>query len=220
MSKTIWIARHANRLDFVHPEWFLTAELPYDPPLSEDGLYQAGQLAQRLSQEPIAHIFASPFLRTIQTAHQVAEALALPLKLESGLSEWLNPEWMPDMPDRHSLADLQAQFPRIDPSYVSRVVPEFPETGEIALSRAGQTARLLAEEFSGDLLLVGHGASVMGATTGILGTPVQVNASLCCLIKLVQRQQHWSIELNGDTSHLTHRESVIQFHRAENKVGG
>ncbi len=219
MSKTIWIARHANRLDFVYPEWFLTAELPYDPPLSEDGLYQAGQLAQRLSQESIAHVFASPFLRTIQTAHQVAEALDLPLKLESGLSEWLNPEWMPDMPDRHSLAELQTQFPRIDPSYVSKVVPEFPETGEVALSRAGQAARLLAEEFAGDLLLVGHGASVMGATTGILGTLIQVNASLCSLIKLVQRQQNWSIELNGDTSHLTHRESVIQFHRAENKVG-
>jgi broad specificity phosphatase PhoE len=212
MSKTIWIARHANRLDFVHPEWFLTAELPYDPPLSEDGLEQAQQLAHRLRQEPISHIFASPFLRTVQTAHQVAEVLDLPLKLEFGLSEWLNPEWMPKMPDRQPFSVLQQQFSRIDPGYVSRVVPEYPETGEVALARAGETARILAAEFSGNLLLVGHGASVMGATTGILGTPVQVNASLCCLIKLVRHQERWSIELNGDTSHLSHRESVIQFH--------
>ncbi len=213
MSKTIWIARHANRLDFVHPEWFLTAELPYDPPLSEDGLYQAKQLARRLSKEPISHIFASPFLRTIQTAHQVAEALDLSLKLESGLSEWLNPEWMPGMPDRQPFHLLQQQFPRIDNTYTSKILPQYPETGEVALSRAGQTAKLLAEEFSGNLLLVGHGASVMGATTGILGTPVQVNASLCCLIKLVRSHEHWSIELNGDTSHLNQRESVVQFHR-------
>jgi len=209
MSKTIWIARHANRLDFVHPEWFLTAELPYDPPLSDDGLEQAKQLAHRLRREPISHIFASPFLRTVQTAHQVADILDLPLKLESGLSEWLNPEWMPGMPDRQPLDLLQQQFPRIEASYESKILPQYPETGEEALHRAGETARLLTEEFSGDLLFVGHGASVMGATTGILGTPVQVNASLCCLIKLVRRWSQWAIELNGDTSHLHHQEQVI-----------
>jgi len=41
------------------------------------------QLGQRLKREDIAHIFASPFLRTVQTANQVAEALDLPIKLES-----------------------------------------------------------------------------------------------------------------------------------------
>jgi len=42
------------------------------------------QLGQR-QREGIAHIFASPFLRTVQTANQIAEALDLPIKLESGL---------------------------------------------------------------------------------------------------------------------------------------
>ncbi|HEY9706683.1 MAG TPA: histidine phosphatase family protein, partial [Oculatellaceae cyanobacterium] len=94
MTQTVWIARHGNRLDFVNPEWFNTAERPYDPPLSEDGLIQAKQLGQRLVGEGIIHIFASPFLRTVQTANQVADALDLPIKLEFGLCEWLNPAWM------------------------------------------------------------------------------------------------------------------------------
>ena len=94
MSQIVLIARHANRLDFVYPDWFLTAERRYDPPLSDDGMIQAQQLAKRLKGERITHIFASPFLRTIQTANAIAEVLDLSIKLEIGLSEWLNPEWM------------------------------------------------------------------------------------------------------------------------------
>lgn len=51
MTQIVWIARHGNRLDFVNPEWFNTAERPYDPPLSEDGIVQAKQLGQRLVGE-------------------------------------------------------------------------------------------------------------------------------------------------------------------------
>ncbi len=214
MNQTIWIARHANRLDFVNPDWFLTAERPYDPPLSSDGLVQAKQLAQRLKGESIAHIFASPFLRTVQTANEVASVLDLPIKLESGLSEWLNPHWMPAMPERLSLLTLHEQFPRIDLSYTSRVIAKYPETGEESLERSGETARQLAA-FSEDILLVGHGASVLGATIGLVGgTPesTQVNAALCCLVKLVRDGEKWVMELNGDTSHLSQSEKVIRFH--------
>jgi len=55
---------------------------------------------------------------------------------------------------------LTELFPRIDTSYASRVA-EYPRRK--ALKRAGETAKLLADEFL-DILLVGHGASVLGAT--------------------------------------------------------
>lgn len=213
MTQTVWIARHGNRLDFVNPDWFLTAERPYDPPLSDDGVVQARQLGQRLVGEGIAHIFASPFLRTVQTANQVAQALDLPIKIESGLSEWLNPAWMPAMPEKLPVEVLAQQYPRIDLSYNYRVVANYPETGEQALNRAGETAKLLAAEFPEDILLVGHGASVLGATMGLLGgtTEPEVNAALCCLVKLVHHDQEWVMELNGDTSHLSQTEKVIRF---------
>lgn len=42
-----------------------------------------------LQGEGIGHIYASPFLRTVQTAHEVAKVLDVPVKLEYGLSEGL-----------------------------------------------------------------------------------------------------------------------------------
>ncbi|MGC1393699.1 MAG: histidine phosphatase family protein [Coleofasciculaceae cyanobacterium] len=211
MTQTVWIARHGNRLDFVNPEWFNTAERPYDPPLSEDGVIQASQLGKRLVDSGIKQIFASPFLRTVQTANCVADILDLPIKLESGLSEWLNPAWMISSPERHSMAELQKLFPRIDSSYKSRVIAEYPETLEQVNQRTAQTALHLTREFADDMLLVGHGASVVGATWGLVeGTP-QIQATLCCLVKLVRQKQTWFMELNGDVSHLSQTEDVIRF---------
>lgn len=213
-SQTVWIARHANRLDFVYPEWFNTAPRRYDPPLSEDGFVQAEQLANRLKGEKIQHIFASPFLRTVQTAHAVAAALDLPLKLEWGLCEWLNPDWMSDKPETAPFEELIQDYPRIDLSYQSYVVPQYPETPEaVCLNRAAETASYLAAKFSQDILLVGHGATVLGCTMGLVPgvTENDIRAALCCVVKLVREADQWAIALNGDTSHLTETEAVIRF---------
>ena len=211
MTQTVWIARHGNRLDFVNPEWFNTAKRPYDPPLSDDGILQAKQLGKRLVGEGIAHIFASPFLRTVQTANEVAELLDLPIKLESGLSEWLNPDWMNCQPEKLPVETLQELFPRIDYNYTSCVVPHYPETEEMVDKRTGETVRHLTTKFSEDILLIGHGASVVGTTWGLVAGRPQVNASLCCLVKLVRQEQKWTMELNGDTSHLSQTEKAIRW---------
>ena len=42
-----------------------------------------------MQNENIRHIYASPFLRTVQTAHQVADVLSVPVRIEYGLSEGL-----------------------------------------------------------------------------------------------------------------------------------
>ncbi len=214
MSQIVWIARHANRLDFVNPDWFLTAERRYDPPLSDDGFVQAKQLARRLKAEKISHIFASPFLRTVQTANAVAEALDLSIKLETGLSEWLNPAWMTEEPERHSILELVELFPRIDMSYTPRIAAKYPETRQKVRERSGQTARCLATEcFPENILLVGHGASVLGGAMGLVGAiaETEVKASLCSLVKVMRQDPTWLLELKGDTSHLSQVEEVIRF---------
>ncbi len=214
MNQIVWIARHANRLDFVNPDWFLTAERRYDPPLSDDGIVQTQQLAKRLQAEKIAHIFASPFLRTVQTANAVAEVLDLPIKLETGLSEWLNPDWMTEAPERLSISALAELFPRIDTTYTPRITAQYPETHEQVQERSGQTAKCLAAEcHPQNILLVGHGASVLGAAMGLVGdiAKTEVKASLCSLVKVVRQSDEWLLELKGDTSHLTEIESVIRF---------
>ncbi|MDY6940725.1 MAG: histidine phosphatase family protein [Cyanobacteriota bacterium] len=211
MTQTIWIARHGNRIDFVRPEWFDTADRPYDPHLSDDGEVQARELGDRLQPEGITHIFASPFLRTVQTANYVAEILDLPIKLEWGLCEWLNPEWMSAMPETLSPETLKARFPRIDLSYRSLLQPQYPESDELCWQRTAEAARRLVAEYSTDLLWVGHGASVVGAAIGLLEEYREITASLCCLVKLVRQDDRWVMELDGDTSHLSRSESKVRF---------
>src|ERR1043166_781910 len=113
-GKTIWIARHGNRADFVDPNWRATAERPHDPPLSSDGVLQAQALGKRLAQHgaPIHHLFASPFLRTVQTAFHVAEAIDAQIKIEHGACEWLNPVWFDKPPGMLSPHEMAQRFPR------------------------------------------------------------------------------------------------------------
>ena len=214
MSQIIWIARHANRLDFVNPDWFLTAERRYDPPLSDDGMVQAQQLANRLKTEKIDRIFASPFLRTVQTASAIAEVLDLPINLETGLSEWLNPKWMTEEPERASIKELKELYPYIDVSYTPQIAVKYPETRQQMRQRSAQTARCLATEYSPEnILLIAHGASVLGAAMGFVGDLAikEVKASLCSLVKIVRQEPDWVLELTGDTSHLTEVEKVVRF---------
>lgn len=203
INKTLWIARHGNRWDFVYPEWFNHAPRRYDPPLSEDGKIQAKQLANRLKQEKIEHLVVSPFLRTIQTGYIIAETLNLTMKLEAGLSEWHNPQWMSEKPETHPKQELENIYPRIDWSYSSQVFPEYPETQAKVFQRMEAIIRILTQKFPDNLLLVGHAISVEGIVKSIMGKDVEVNTSLCSLTKLVYDQDlGWQLVLNGDTSFL------------------
>jgi broad specificity phosphatase PhoE len=118
---------------------------------------------------------------------------------------------MKSEPEKLSLDELHKLFPRIDRSYTSRVIAHYPETIENVLGRTAETAKYLTTEFSEDILLVGHGASVVGTTQGLVGGMPEVNATLCCLVKLLRQEQEWVMELNGDTSHLSETEDVIRF---------
>lgn len=211
MPQTVWIARHGNRLDFVNPEWFNTAVKRYDPPLSEDGFIQAVELGLRLKSENIKHIFASPFLRTIQTANEVAKIINLPIKLETGLGEWHNSKWMTESPAIQTPEFLTKNYPVIDWSYESYLSPQYPETITDVRRRTTATIRHLISEYQEDMLLVGHGASVHGATKGLITDLADFKVALCSLTKVVNNDGDWNLEFYADTSHLSQTESEIRL---------
>jgi broad specificity phosphatase PhoE len=167
----VWIVRHRDRLDFADPDWGRRAPRPHDPPLSPAGLVQAQALARWFGAQRVAHVFSSPFLRAVETAHAIAVTLRLPLKIEPGLSEWLSRAWFPQPPRLRTPTELAWRFPSIDRTYRPRGGARYGESGDDALARSGSTARRLAVEFGGDLLLMGHGASLLGATAGLLELP-------------------------------------------------
>jgi broad specificity phosphatase PhoE len=208
MPRAVWIVRHGDRLDFTDPTWERTAARPYDPPLAPTGIAQAHALARQLGGARIAHLFASPFLRTVETAHPVALALGLRIKIEPGLSEWLSAAWFPQPPRLLSLDELAQRFPSIDRTYTARGGARYGESGEEALARSGATARRLVTDFDGDLLIVGHGASVLGGTAGLLEVdastlrPALGDMPSACIVKLVRHSETWVIDSVTDPGHL------------------
>jgi len=210
-GQTVWICRHGERIDFVDPHWCETAEFPYDPPLSENGRLQARETAQRLSDEGIMHVFASPFLRTLETANPVAELLDLPIRVEQGASEALMSTWFPQDPRVLSTEDLALRFPRIDLSYSSLGLAVFPEDWEMCKARAARAARRIVAEYDEDLLLVGHGASVSSLAWGLVEGFPQFSGAMCGLVKLVLTNGRWTLALGGDTSHLSYTEDKVRL---------
>jgi len=64
-----------------------------DPPLNQQGLAQARQLAQRLQGVGLDVLYSSPLRRALQTAQILAEALDIPLHTEPRLMEIHQGEW-------------------------------------------------------------------------------------------------------------------------------
>jgi probable phosphoglycerate mutase len=62
-------------------------ETPNDPPLGEDGWWQARATAKLLASEGITRVVASPMLRAQQTAAPLAELLDLPIETIEGWAE-------------------------------------------------------------------------------------------------------------------------------------
>jgi broad specificity phosphatase PhoE len=210
-SQTIWIARHGNRHDFVHPEWFTTAPRRYDPPLSVDGFIQAQELGQRLQAENIQHLFVSPFLRTIQTAHEVSQFLNLPMKLEAGLGEWHNSEWMSEPPETSPQEFLAAEYAEINWNYQSVIHPQYPETKTDVNRRTAVTVKQLVQKFEEDILIIGHGASVFGVTKALVEDIPNDKIPLCSLTKVVRHRDRWNLEFYADTSHLSQTETKVRL---------
>lgn len=110
-SGAIWALRHGERADAADPAWEATAKRPHDPPLTRLGRLQAAATADALAAERIDAVYSSPFLRCIQTAAAIAAPLGLFVRIEPGLSEFLNPRWFERDPvdEGMSLEAIRAQ---------------------------------------------------------------------------------------------------------------
>lgn len=205
--RTVFIVRHGHRADLTgelpNEEWRRTAKRPHDPPLSEVGLDQVRRLARRLAAERIDHVFASPFLRTVQTAHAIAEVKRVPCRVETELHEWLNPQWFTERPTMLPLEKLREHCATVDMGYVAPGAISYPEVDEKAecWERVRRCVERLLRENRGNLCLVGHGASVVGACSA-LGDIGGLTLSMACLIRFDQVDGKWQRTLSGCTKHL------------------
>lgn len=209
-SQTIWIVRHGTREDFFDPAWASKAPRPHDPGLTDHGLRQAQEVGLRMIGQPVDGIYASPFLRTIQTASQIAEALKLPVRLEAGLGESLpHLSGPPQIVDPHRERE---RFPRLDLSYRSIHTPTFPEPDAQAMQRTGETIQRIADQQpDANLLFVSHASPIAGAVRYLLKSRDRVQVPLCAVFTLTRNGQGWSLQEAADISHLSDPQTSLRY---------
>lgn len=204
MADTVWVVRHGQRQDSVDPSWDDHADRVHDPPLTDLGRWAAWRTGRRFVEAGIQFdaVYASPFLRTAETAEEICRETGTEALLEPGLGEHRNADWFDAEPETVPQSDLAEWFEPIVLDHEPYLVPEFPESHHEAMARAGSAARQIVNDTDGTVLLVGHGLTVGGVVDGLVGSPDGVDAPLCGVTRLDRNRGSWELAFSGDTTHL------------------
>jgi len=141
-----------------------------DPQLTEEGERQAREAGALLAGCGVRRIIASPYWRTLHTAEIIAEALGLPVTIESQVRE------------RYcftcDIGSLRADLARRWPAFDFGALPErwwpHSEESEEALAarcRSFREAQLSGNDWDG-LLVVSHWGFIRGLTGEAVGNGV------------------------------------------------
>ena len=182
------------------------AEFTKDSPITEIGLYQAKLTGMGLKQQGISiqHVYCSPALRCVQTADAILDGLqadhTVTLKLENGLYEWL--AWCHgEMPKFMSVEDLYLFGMRVDKHYKPKVQlgeMNMKETSSEFYKRMYNITRILLKESAkGNVMFVGHAASLEAATRQLVGhkpRPAQE------FVKIVQKVPYCGLSMAQETT--------------------
>jgi broad specificity phosphatase PhoE len=182
-TKNIYFARHGERNDWIDKTWMQTAQQRFDPPLSSYGFQQADELGVYIAklQPRITHIYASPFLRTIQTALQVANQLnknvsspneITKIRLEPGYGEYFFPDviWNENNIFRplHQLPEIVQNSEYFDQDYDSVIKADYYlqmklETRQQLRDRLRRVLQCTLDAHTADcnILIVTHAATLI-----------------------------------------------------------
>ena len=110
--------------------------------MADEGLKQAKETAEALSQYNFKHAFVSPFTRTVQTANQILQKHPnLTMRLENGVSEYVaNDESHPPL-----IEGLLSEFTNIDATYKSKMPLPVFESKKGLFERAKQIMKHISE---------------------------------------------------------------------------
>ncbi|GAB5365455.1 hypothetical protein AAMO2058_001059600 [Amorphochlora amoebiformis] len=215
----VFLVRHGERLDHINPAWRISARNPFDSPLSDNGIQQARETGKRLRKERIHEILASPFLRTLQTAVEIAKQVNARVCLEEGIAEHIlyqnfarwkkrNRGQLKNIRVSHmSLEESCKRFPGfIDPTYKSVGKTTFPEEEEDLFQRTNsvvQTVCKRARATCRNICLVSHQDPVEYMAHEIDSNAEDKYVSYCCLTKAVIKGKNHRLVLQHDDTHLS-----------------
>ncbi len=136
--------------------------------LSDEGRWQVTRLAERLAQERIKAVYASPLSRTLETAQILAEPHGLSIQQRDGLREISHGHW-----EGLSRREVEERYPDeylawdTDPFTFA---PEGGESGVSVLARALPVIREIALGHASEtVLVVSHKATLRLILSSLLG---------------------------------------------------
>ena len=142
-----------------HAHAVIVPDLPEaDWPLSEDGIAQAEELADRLHAFAIDHLWSSPFTRARATLKPFADRMRAPLRIHHDLRERLLSSAKLDDWETH----LKRSFD--DPDYVL----EGGESGRDCLGRFVPALTEIAEQHRGETVAVASHGNVISLFLSML----------------------------------------------------
>ena len=181
-----------------------------DSPLTEKGVQQAWQVAERARTLGITHVITSDLGRTQQTARIIADACGCDVMLEPRLRE-LD---MGVLEKRHidTLTETEEGWRRtlVNGTEDGRI-PEGESMQELSVRMHAALAECLKLPAGSRPLLVSHGIALGCLVSTILGLPAYAERRLRlrnCSISRIDYQEGawlasgWVVEMAGDISHL------------------
>jgi len=163
----------ATRLFLVrHGATVLTAEDRFagstDVALSDEGREQTRRLAQRLSHENIAAIYASPMGRTRETASILAQPHKLEVQTRDELREISHGRW-----EQMTRREVEQKFPEETAAWEKDPYTFAPVGGESGLAVIARALPLLIElvreHTAQNILVVSHKATIRLLISALLG---------------------------------------------------
>jgi broad specificity phosphatase PhoE len=136
--------------------------------LSDEGRQQVQRLAERLSDDSITAVYASPLDRTVETASILAAPHQLPVQKCEGLREISHGHW-----EQLTRKEVESKFPEEAAAWDEDPFTFAPLNGESGLA---VTARALPElveivrsNQGGNVLVVSHKATIRLLLSSLLG---------------------------------------------------
>jgi broad specificity phosphatase PhoE/ribonuclease HI len=159
-----------------------------DVPLAPIGIKQAEALAQEVKiRGNVTHIVSSPILRTLQTAHIVAEATGLSVSENADFAECSFGDW-----DGHTFAEVRARWPRELDEWLAdpHVAPPGGESLAQCRDRVNRGRLNIMEQYPAQTILIVSHVLPIKLMTGIAtGAPLESTFRMelppCSLTSLV-----------------------------------
>lgn len=139
-----------------------------DVALSDEGREQARRLAERLGQEKIAAVYASPMGRTIETAKILAAPHKLNVQVRDGLREINHGRW-----EQMTRREVEQKFPEEAAEWEKDPYTFAPQGGESGLAVTARALPVLIDlvrqHSNENFLVVSHKATIRLLLSSLLG---------------------------------------------------